>query len=147
MFEIRFYSTNSERERLDKVLSGGRVLTGTFRENCSVSNPIFIVEGENFSDYNYMYVASFKRYYYITDVVSIRNNIWEIHAHTDVLMSFKDYIKASYGLINETQVTEASNYLNSDSWVSDVRRTTDVISFENGFDDNGHYILITAGGV
>lgn len=146
--DIIFYNTSSERNALNKVLQGGVTLHGAFRDECPISDPQFIIESDkNFTQYNYVYISSFKRYYYITEVVSVRSKVWRISLHVDVLMSFKTSILASYILIDESQVTSASNYLNSDSWVSQVRRNTEAISFEHGFLEQGQYILITAGGV
>ena len=146
--DIVFYNTSSERNAINKVLQGGLTLHGTFRDECPISDPQFIIESDtNFTQYNYVYIAEFKRYYYITEVVSVRTNIWRISLHVDVLMSFKNSILTSKILIEESQVTSASNYLNSDSWVAQVRRNTEAISFSQGFLEQGQYILITAGGV
>ena len=146
--DIIFYNTSTEKIALTKVLSGGLKLTGTFRDECSISDPVFIIESDtNFSQYNYVYISEFKRYYYITDIVSVRTKVWEIHLHVDVLMSFKREILTSHVLLSESEVTAASSYLTSDSWVAQVRRNTQVISYDNGFNDEGCYILITAGGV
>ena len=146
--DIIFYNTSSERNALNKVLQGGVTLHGSFRSECAISDPSFIIESDdNFTQYNYVYIPEFKRYYFIVEVTSVRTKIWNISLHVDVLMSFKDSILTSYILLHESQQTSASNYLNSDSWVSQVRRNTEVISFSNGFLDQGTYILITAGGV
>lgn len=146
--DIVFYNTSSERNAINKVLQGGLTLHGAFRDECPISDPQFIIESDtNFTQYNYVYIADFKRYYYITEVVSVRTKVWRISLHVDVLMSFKNSILTSYILIEESQVTNASNYLNSDSWVSQVRRNTQAMSFERGFLDQGQYVLITAGGV
>ena len=39
---------------------------------------------------NYARIADFNRYYFITDIISIRRNIWQIELSCDVLMSYKD---------------------------------------------------------
>lgn len=41
---------------------------------------------------NYAYIEEFNRYYYISDVVSYRNDLWRIPLDVDVLMSYKDKI-------------------------------------------------------
>lgn len=46
---------------------------------------------ENF-DCNYAYIPAFKRYYYITNIVSESNSLWRLYMEVDVLMSFKDKI-------------------------------------------------------
>ena len=42
---------------------------------------------------NYAYIQDFNRYYTIIDIVSYRKNLWYIHLHVDVLMSYKKQIK------------------------------------------------------
>lgn len=146
--DIVFYNTSSERNTLNKVLQEGITLHGAFRDECSISDPEFIIESDtNFTQYNYVYIPEFSRYYFITEITSVRTHIWRISLHVDVLMSFKNYILSSYVLLEQSETTAASNYLNSDSWVSQVRRNTTAMSFPYGFEDQGYYILITAGGV
>ena len=146
--DIVFYNTSSERNALNKVLQEGITLHGAFRDECSISDPEFIIESDtNFTKYNYVYIPEFSRYYFVTAVTSVRTKVWRLSLHVDVLMSFKSFIMTSYVLLEESEITAASNYLNSDSWVSQVRRNTTVMNFPNGFLDNGQYILITAGGV
>lgn len=41
---------------------------------------------------NYARITEFNRYYFITDITSIRNNLWEISMTCDVLMSYKTEI-------------------------------------------------------
>lgn len=146
--KIIFYNTSSEKNCMNKSISGGYTLQGSFREECSVSDPVFIIESDlTFTSYNYVYIPEFSRYYYIVNIVSKRTKLWELHLHVDVLMSFKKYLNSSRILLVESELTGASNYLNSSSWVSEVRRTTSVMSFPNGFSNDGEFILITAGGV
>lgn len=39
---------------------------------------------------NYCKIPEFNRYYFITDITSVRRNIWQIELQVDVLMSYKD---------------------------------------------------------
>jgi len=52
---------------------------------------------------NYAYIDAFGRYYYITDIVALTNELFEIHFASDVLMSFKDQIKALPAYINRNE--------------------------------------------
>lgn len=52
---------------------------------------------------NYMYIPTFNRYYFIDDIISVRNNLWRIVAHVDVLMSFKKEIMQQNLLINRNE--------------------------------------------
>lgn len=146
---IILYQTTSERERINKDLSSVLSLSGALRGECSVTNPSFNIEVTNPSDYNYCYIPDFGRYYYITNIVSVRTNIWRIDCDVDVLMSFKEAILnldviVSYVSLGESPV---STYYSGEQWASTVRTKTDIINFPNGLLDNGEYILITSGGV
>lgn len=147
--DIILYQTTSERERISKDLSSSLPLSGYLRGECSVTNPSFNIEVTNPSDYNYCYIPDFGRYYYITNIVSVRTNIWRIDCDVDVLMSFKDAILNLDVIVSDISLGESpvSTYYSGEQWASTVRTKTDIINFPNGLLDNGEYILITSGGV
>lgn len=78
-------------------------LGGTLRAPASITDPIiefnFSDNPEVFSKVNYAHIESFSRYYFITNIVSTYNNLWEIHMHVDVLMSFADEIKKQVAVV------------------------------------------------
>lgn len=67
----------------------------TLRDESSVVDPdILINSTSNLSSYNYCYIPDFNRYYFINNVTSVRNGIWSLSLHVDVLMSYKsDFLK------------------------------------------------------
>ena len=145
---ITLYRNNSERNCVNKVLSNARILNGSLRDETSIKTPVIKVAGdENTVFYNYAFIDEFNRYYFITDIKSIRNGIWEISFLCDVLMSFKNDILNSYAVIEHTTEHDTSNYLSSDIWTTLVKDKTDIINFSgSSLLDSGEYILITAGG-
>lgn len=52
---------------------------------------------------NYVYIPDFNRYYFIEDIVSIRNNLWRINMHVDVLMSYKNAILNTSAFISRNE--------------------------------------------
>lgn len=43
---------------------------------------------------NYARISAFNRYYFITDIISVRRNIWQLELQVDVLMTYKkDFLK------------------------------------------------------
>ena len=144
---INFYINTSEKEKFDKSLTNEKSLTGFLKQSTSVINPVITIEIENPSQFNYCHISQFHRYYFINDMVNIRNNIWEIHMHVDVLSSFKTQIRANKAIINKNQyLTNANQYFNDgDTFVHDSKETNEIATFQNGFDETPHYILITAG--
>ena len=146
--DIVLCTTGSEKERIVKTLSNETIFTGTLREESSVINPSFIIQAENPSDYNYCYISSFNRYYFITNITSIRTNLWRIDCAVDVLMSFSSDILNLDVIVSNLSSGESDNtYFSGEQWQTTVKTKTDVINFPSGLLDDGEYILITSGGI
>ena len=146
-FTISLFKTASENNRVVKVMTDEKQLSGELRNQTSVLNPnIRIESADNISTYNYAYISEFGRYYYITDIVSVRTNCWVVSLSCDVLMSYKDEIQSMNVILNNTQETGLSNYLSSPNWVNLVKTKTDIKVFPSGLSEQGEFILITAGG-
>ena len=146
-FTISLFKTASENNRVVKVLTDEKQLSGELRNQTSVLNPTIRIESaDNISGYNYCYISEFGRYYYITDIVSVRTNCWVVSLRCDVLMSYKNEIQSMNVILNNTQETGLSNYLASPNWVSFVKTKTDIKVFPSGLSEQGEFILITAGG-
>jgi hypothetical protein len=96
---INLYKTLSEVNKVTKTLTDEISLTGTLRDVSSVMNPRIIIEEDNISDYNYAYIPDFGRYYFITNIDSVRNNIWNVSMRCDVLMTYADEIKNNTAVI------------------------------------------------
>lgn len=143
--DIYLYVNNSEKNKLNKTLTEEEQFTGTLRTKTSVVNPIIHLETENPTAYNYAYIPEFNRYYYITNMSVVRNNLWELSLTVDVLYSFRDYIKNCRVVISDYE-NGNTNYLMGDVWKNKVKEFTDIISFPSGLSNNGYFILITAGG-
>ena len=146
-FTISLFKTASENNRVVKALTNEKQLSGELRNQTSVLNPTIRIESaDNISGYNYCYISEFGRYYYITDIVSVRTNCWVVSLRCDVLMSYKDEIQSMNVILNNTQETGLSNYLASPNWVNLVKTKTDIKVFPSGLSEQGEFILITAGG-
>ena len=147
--EITLYTNESEKNKLEKTLDHPILLEGTLRDESSIINPIILISS-NKEDipymYNYAYIPAFGRYYFITDIESVRTGIWRVSMHVDVLMSYKEQIKNLNVIINNSEETGANNYLSGEQWITNVKNTTNIVNFPNGLNDNGEFILITAGG-
>lgn len=147
--EITLYTNESEKNKLEKTITNSILLEGNLRDESSIINPIILISS-NKEDipymYNYAYIPAFGRYYFITDIESVRTGIWRVSMHVDVLMSYKEQIKNLNVIINNSEETGANNYLSGNQWITNVKNTTNIVNFPNGLNDNGKFILITAGG-
>ena len=151
--QISLFNCTAERERVDKTqfINNRFPIDGYLKDKTSCVNPVIQIQKESNPityNYNYMYIGEFNRYYYIDDIVNVNKNMWEIHAHTDVLYSFINDIRKSSAIIEKSETENNSNlYMNDGSFVMDSRKYNEIKRFPNGLNENGSYILICAGGV
>jgi hypothetical protein len=143
--EIQLCVNNSEVNKINKVLTDSISLQGTLRNETSVVSPEILIEIENPSGFNYAYIPEFGRYYFITDMVSVRNNLWRVLMNVDVLESFKSQI-LSQNCIIEKSTLGFDLYLPDENLVTLVKTKTDIVNFPSGLLESGEFILITAGG-
>lgn len=107
---MTFYKNSSPSNCLDKSIAPvGSSMTVALKEPTSIIDPDIIVSDplgvpNTFpANVNYFYIEELGRYYYITDAVSFSANVWEIIGHVDVLMSFKDEIKAQTAILSRQE--------------------------------------------
>ena len=102
---IVLYSNSSEINAVDKNLTELATLTGTLREQSSIIDPIITISGiDNYiSQMNYAYIPQFNRYYFITNVESVRNNLWRVSFHVDVLHTYREAIRANSAIIERNE--------------------------------------------
>lgn len=144
--DITLCVNNSEKNKLGKSLSNLNVFSGSLKDETSVTNPVVLMELENPTGFNYAYIPEFGRYYFIDDIVSVRARLWKISMKVDVLESFKNNILGASVILSDSTETGKELYLSGKVWKSKVKELTDIIQFPSGLSDNGHFILITAGG-
>ena len=150
--ELNLFTCTAENERVNKTdyITNRFVMNGSLRDESSVIDPVIMIEKNNptLYNYNYMYIPEFKRWYYINDIISIRNGLWEIHAHVDVLYTWGADIKRMSGVADKLEdIMNANVYFDDGSFIMDSRNDIEVKEFPNGLNENGSYILICAGGV
>lgn len=147
VMEIQFFVNKSEPNKLNKVLLPADTFNGTLREECGIETPSILIESDStLTSYNYFYIPDFNRFYFRTSITSVRNNLWRVTGKTDVLMSFKEAIVTFDVVLKDSENTGANNYASGEQWQSLVKTKTDIVNFPNGLNENGEWILITAGG-
>ena len=129
--------------------SGSASFNVVLKENTDMFRPVFILKtSEDIFTYNYIDGSSFSgRQYFITNVRSIGNDLYEVECKTDVLATWPSEIKGLTAIVNKQEGLGVSNkYLNDGSFISQVNEFNTSYNFEGGFNDNGVFILICAGG-
>lgn len=144
---IRLQTNNSADNVADKDLSSVELLNGRLRNESSITNPSILIEYDGaLQNVNYFYIPQFQRYYFVTDIKSIRNNIYEISGHCDVLTTaFKLGNLSDCKGITKKQQKKNNLYLNDGSFrvYQDPIVTTQL--FPSGF-NSFSYVLAVAGG-
>lgn len=152
-FQISLMRCTAEHERVDKsgYIYGSWVCEGELKENTSIIKPTILIKKSTpppESKYNYMRIPAFGRYYFIEDIVSYYNNMWEIRAKCDVLYSHKTDVLNSKCILDKTEeLSKANLYLDDGSFILDARKYNEVLQFPSGLPQQGYNILICAGGV
>lgn len=102
---LELYSNSSEYAALDKDLELQLTLSGILREESSIIDPSILVEDldDYITDINYAYIPEFGRYYFITNIESVRNHLWRLSLHVDVLHTYADGIRANSGIIERNE--------------------------------------------
>lgn len=144
--EIILYNNKSPKNKIGKTLTNPNTITGSLRGETSVSNLQMLLNIVDLNPYNYMYVADFGKYYFITNIISVRTGLWLVTASIDVLESYKSEILSLDVVLSTTESTGAKQYKTGSCWDVLVKDKTDIISFSDGLLSTGEFILITAGG-
>ena len=112
---IIFYNSENEKNVVVKQLSNGTTMTGTLRMPTSVLNPIVIIENATFPTWNYAYISEFNRYYFVSNVISVNENLWQIEMKVDVLMSFNLNILTQTAFVSR-------NEFSINNQIADIKR-------------------------
>lgn len=146
---IKLCSSTSEIVAINKDISIIDDVSATIKGALSVENPVLILQYKSDiqPNVNYVYIQEYKRYYFVTDIINLTGGRYEIHCKVDVLTSFKyDILNLSCIVDKQSSKDNANMYLDDGSFVVQSKEFVDTINFPRGFNDNGEFILITAGG-
>lgn len=142
---ITFYTNNSEKNALTKNLTQIVRLDGTLKDGTSIIDPsVLCYNIDRFiPDINYFYIDETGRYYFLNGVEVVRNGLWQISGHVDVLSTYKDAILANRAIIQRSE----SNYnlkLNDGLFKTQQNPRITTIPFGTGF-TTSNYVLALAG--
>lgn len=107
MFPITAYTNKSASNVVHKDITQIVTMQGTLRDNSSITDPVLVIHCDGADvwrqGFNYLYIPSFARYYYVTNMIAVAGvfesqtqlnptQLWEVQCHVDVLMSFANQI-------------------------------------------------------
>lgn len=144
-FTIDLMINSSPAKKLDKDLTSIISVTGTLREGTSIVDPVIKIQC-NLSDVakcNYMYIPEFGRYYFITNISSVLNDLVEFSGHVDVLMSYRNEIRGNTGIVRR-QENNWNLYLNDGAFKVYQNPMVVTKAFPSGFTTQ-EFVLAVAG--
>lgn len=139
----QFGSFSKRRNSTKRPASFSDVRTITLKNETSHDAPVFTLTGNSF---NYNYCIYDGCYYFIDDIISLHNNLIEVHCIMDPLATYKDEILAS------TQYVAYSS-VSGGAWLPDTRipvmkntiASKNTASLAALFNINGFYVLTAVG--
>lgn len=142
-YTLKLYKNGSENNDVLKTLSNETVIKGSSRTVVDMLAPVIDLAGVDVNSYNYCYVEELKRYYYIENMILSPNGITRLSMRVDVLMSYREDILESHGVITKNR--EYNPY--TGDYEVESRYTLEKHEFENGFNFNdGDFVMVTMRG-
>lgn len=139
---VTFYNFTKKKNSTAQP-SGGTSLECQLKQETSIGNPTFIINGWN-AAYNYAYVPIWGRYYFVTDATYLTGQRVEVSCSVDVLATYKSNI-SDYTAFVERSATQFNVFV-TDNLVSNtldiVAQDHKISTFPSPFDrDTGTYML------
>lgn len=144
---VKLYINESNNNVLNKKITLINEYNILLKDNVDVYRPIIKIKTELLNKCNYVFIQDFNRYYYVVNKRSINIEIIELTLECDVLMSFREQILNLKCIIDKQENINLGNkYYDDNSLISLSKEFIESYNFNNGFNENGEFILITAGG-
>lgn len=147
-FSVDLYNNESPVEKIGKNLTNSHTISDVLlKRDTSILRPVLVVNSvQDIYMYNYMYISEFGRYYFIDDIRSVHDNIWEISAHVDVLETYKAEILSNTAVLRR-QEKKFNLYLDDPEFktYNNERVQTKRFKGTSGWTKNLHYVLVTNG--
>lgn len=142
---VTLYSTSSDTTAVTKTLSGATTYSCTLRGECSILQPVIMLEASSLTSFNYAYIADFGRYYFIDNIDIIRTGLWRITLSVDVLMSYASGIRGLKATVARQQ-TKSDGYLPDNKYRTKSYHKVVTKMFPNSFShENFSRILVVSG--
>lgn len=142
-FDIVLYNNQDPLNKITKNPTAVSTLTGTLKAQTDIVNPVIIVEASSVPVVNYARIELFRRWYFITDIQSVRNGLWEIHMRCDVLKTYAEGILACKAIVSR-QEKIYNLYIDDTAFMVEQESSYARYNFPNSF-PGPSMILLTNG--
>ena len=101
---VILYNTTCDNRVLSKNIALIKEIDAELKDANNVISPTLKIQRfEGWEKINYIYIKSFNRYYYVTDITSIKNKLWQMSLTVDVIMTYKEALLACTGCIDRNE--------------------------------------------
>ena len=134
--QANFYYNESDPRYMNKniTLKYGNIPIEVLTPTSVVMPTLKVSSGLIGQSVNYVYVPSLERYYFIKNW-NMENGYIKIDCEVDVLMSFKNEIKAQNVIVKRNE-KKFNMYLEDDQYKLLNQTAVRTLEFPNGFDDH-----------
>lgn len=142
MITVKFYSFAKRLNSTKQPTGSGTDISCLVKSDSSIVNPVIELSTDP-TGYNYCYIASFSRYYYIDDIVFVKG-IWNVYCHVDVLASYKTTIGSTSGYCTRASAMYDGT-LQDDAWPVSTDYDYKVVTSPSQYSwygfSQGYYVL------
>ena len=75
-------------------------LVGSLREEINLLSPSIVIEYNKVPDFNYVYIPTLQRYYFVTNITNVRYRVYRIDLKVDVLTTYNTDIRKQDAFIS-----------------------------------------------
>lgn len=97
--DVNFYTFSKRRNSTKQPTGAGTLKKCNLKENTSLHNPVLEIAGGINTSFDYAYISAWGRYYYVTDQISVANDLTQFHLEEDLLATHKTDIGNSKAYI------------------------------------------------
>ena len=94
---VTFFNFSKRQNSTAVPTSGGTAVSVLLKNETSLNNPVFVLSGARPTDINYAMFDG--AYYFIDDIRSIRNNLYEISCSIDILATYRAAIQGTSAFV------------------------------------------------
>lgn len=147
---VTLYTNNSPANKMGKDITqvGATPISLVLKDTTDIMDPTFTLSGVAWSDLedvNYLYAPDLNRYYFVTDIRSVRNGVFELVCHVDVLDTYATEIGNQVAILSR-QENLWNLYLNDGLFKTYANSKIGVLPYTTGF-STLQFVLAMAGGV
>ena len=146
MVTIQFYSYNGHPNKVNKQLDVSTSIKGDLRQTFDILHPDVILRTKPLPTFNYCYIPSLGRYYFVDRVSFEGNNAYRLSLRVDVLKTYESEILTATGRVRESDNPDP--YISNRETVYKRTPNFEKVDFSKTglLNENGGIIMITLKG-